>query len=54
MLKWFIQHIEGIENNENFISGAVDAKYIHTNLAVHSLKAYSNKFGKHISIASIQ
>lgn len=30
---------------------AVDAKYIHTNLAVHSLKAYSNKFGKHISIA---
>lgn len=30
---------------------AVDAKYIHTNLAVHSLKAYSEIYGDHINIA---
>lgn len=30
---------------------AVDAKFIHTNLAVQSLKAYSAEYGDHISIA---
>lgn len=29
---------------------AIDAKYIHTNLAVHSLKAYSDKYKEHIHI----
>ena len=30
---------------------SVDAKYIHTNLAVHSLKGYSNKYKDYIHIA---
>jgi len=30
---------------------AVDAKFIHTNLAVHSLKAYAGEYGKYIQIA---
>ena len=30
---------------------AVDAKFIHTNLAVYSLKAYSDKYSEHIHIA---
>lgn len=29
---------------------AIDAKYIHSNLAVHSLKAYSGKYREHIHI----
>lgn len=30
---------------------AIDAKFIHTNLAVHSLKAYSGKYEEYINIA---
>lgn len=30
---------------------SVDAKFIHTNLAVHSLKSYSNKYKEYIEIA---
>lgn len=31
---------------------AVDAKFIHTNLAVYCLKAYSREYGEHIDIAN--
>lgn len=35
----------------NIILTAINAKYIHSNLAVYSLKAYAEKYQEHISIA---
>ena len=34
-----------------FLLVAVNAKYIHTNLAIHSLKSYANRYSEHIEIA---
>ena len=30
---------------------AINAKYIHSNLAIYDLRAYSKKYGEHIEIA---
>jgi len=35
----------------NIVLTAINAKYIHSNLAVHSLRAYANAYKEHISIA---
>ena len=35
----------------NIVLTAINAKYIHSNLAVYSLKAYAEKYKDHILIA---
>ena len=39
------------DDNMKILLVSVDAKYIHTNLAVHSLKAYCGRYKDYIDIA---